>query len=70
MTSYEAIAAVKSGLRVKNHLSQHDIPLHPECPPYTCKWRTLVCCDNTQDVVECAECGRQKVIVCNHDGDA
>lgn len=66
-TEREAIDAVRQGQRARTKSS-----LHPEEKPGAehCKhhWR-VIACDFDDDVLECAECGTQRVCSCNFDDD-
>jgi len=46
--------------------------LHDEQKPGPCPhkhgWRTIVC-NSVEDVVECPDCGAQRVMICNFDDD-
>jgi hypothetical protein len=66
MTQREAIEAAKSGERVKGECSLKDAETaDPHCRH---SWRVIFC-DSDEDVVECANCGRQRVVRCNFDYD-
>ncbi len=65
MKAAEAIAAVRSGQRVKGKCSLHDSEKEA-CPGFNCQWRVIFC-DSDEDVVECRECGRQAVTKCDFD---
>lgn len=69
MSNKEAIAAARNGQRavtkynVKSRYSTYNMPcVHRR------GWRTIAC-DNDHDVVECTECGEQRVVPCNFDED-
>ena len=68
MTTAEAIAAVRRGERVTNEHStkaSEDADKAQRCHHF---WRTLFC-DNETDVVECGNCGQQKLARCNFDDE-
>ncbi len=61
-----AIEAVRRGERVSGQFS-----IHTEQKPGPCThphWRTLFC-DSETDVVECRDCGEQRLAVCNFDDE-
>lgn len=66
MTDEEAIAAVRAGKRAVVALSLFREPTDPGS--HTCTERVIVC-DEPTDVVECPQCGKQRVVRCNFDDD-
>lgn len=65
MTDAEAIQSVRDGKRAKTDTSLHDADKPGLCG-YVHQWR-VIACDSETDVVECANCGRQKLAKCNFD---
>ena len=68
MTHTEAIQAVRAGKRVQFECSLHkeESPASVSCQHLL--WRTIAC-DYETDIVECASCGRQRVVRCDFDGE-
>lgn len=71
MTCEEAIAAVRAGGRCNTGTTIHG--LTPPTPTasdlsWRCvhRWRT-VACDNETDVIECSDCGEQRLCKCDFD---
>ena len=66
----ELIAAVKRGERIHTQFSLHAEAKSPcilDRQNVNCRWRTIVCDDSGEDVVECSRCGAQRIAVCNFD---
>jgi len=52
--------------RITGGYSLHDNEDPSKCPNGHGLWRT-VDCDGERDIVECANCGKQRQAVCNFD---
>lgn len=66
MTNNELIAMAKRGERIpRQPHSLHDSVRPGRCDHYH-GWRTIVC-NFEDDVVECPDCGEQRVMKCNFD---
>lgn len=67
-TDLELLEIVKAGGRVSgNSLHKEEAP--EKCNGVHSRWRTLVCCQGEEDVIECERCGCQKVVACNFDDE-
>lgn len=66
MTPTELIVAALRGERVATELSLYPLELNTAAQCYHPLMRTIVC-DGTHDVVECADCGAQRVTRCHFD---
>lgn len=66
MTDTEMIQAVRAGRRISPELSRYK----EEVRYLDCKhsWREIVC-NGDEDVLECSNCGRQRVVGCRFDED-
>ena len=69
-TDNELIERVRGGGRVgktEGHHVLHDSETSRNCQ-HPHGWRTIVCND-IEDVVECSDCGQQRVAKCNFDDE-
>ena len=66
MTDAEAIAAVRAGKRCETSTTIAGLtpPVVPEQWKCRHRWRA-VACDFETDVVECQDCGEQRLATCN-----
>lgn len=67
-TPSQLIERAKAGERIpRQRYSLHDSVIDPNCT-HGHGWRTIVC-NSEDDVVECPDCGAQRVEKCNFDED-
>jgi hypothetical protein len=65
MDKSEMVAAVRRGERIDTETSLYESEISP-CPRPNHIWRVILC-DDPDDVVECAKCGKQRVAKCDFD---
>lgn len=67
MTDKEAIEAVRLGRRCQTPTTMHTAVSEDswKCPH---RWRA-VACDGDTDVIECQDCGRQRLAKCDFDDE-
>jgi hypothetical protein len=63
VTSQEAIASVKVGRRAWTPYSLHKGESRTSATCGHPKWRAIAC-EAGEDVIECLDCGQQKVVTC------
>lgn len=68
LTDAIAIEIVRKGLRVGGRYSSHPSEQPELCPSGNHNWRVLYC-DSNEDVVECRQCGKQRLSACNFDDE-
>lgn len=69
LTNEIALAIIRKGLRVGGKHSLHERQNKDACPNGVHgHWRVLYC-NNEEDVIECARCGKQRIASCNFDED-